>query len=225
MRRVLLVPDRVMEGELGASYLDRGSLRVRTAQDGSEALRIAEVFRPELVVLRKDFVAEAHKLCIQLRKLLPTVQLLLMTEFVGGDEPDMFDELCNARLVQPVEPPQLLATVALLLEIRTRRGSRVPLEALVHLAGFGLSNAEGTCVANAIDVSEHGMLVEASEQLGLGDAGTVTFFLPENDQRIVAQGTVCVAMDEVLLHYAVEFSDIDPQSRDSVARFVARQKQ
>jgi DNA-binding response OmpR family regulator len=223
MRRVLLVPDRVMEGELGSSYLDRGSLCVRTAHDADEALRMALVFKPELVVLRRNLIAGARRLCTELRALTPPSLILLVTEFIGDDEPEVFDELCDARLVQPVEAPQLLATVAALLDIRTRRGSRVPLETLVHVSGFGLANAQGTCIANAIDLSEHGMLLEASEQLGLGDSGTVTFFLPEDDRRVVARGTVSVAMDEVLLHYAVEFDDLEPSVRDSVQRFVARQ--
>jgi DNA-binding response OmpR family regulator len=222
MRRVLLVPDRVMEGELGASYLDRGSLVVRTAHDADEALRMASVFKPELVVMRRNLIAGARRLCNELRRLEPPTLILLVTEFIGDEEPEAFDGLCDARLVQPVEAPQLLATVAALLEIRTRRGSRVPLETLVHVSGFGIANREGTCIANAIDVSEHGMLLEASEQLGLGDSGTVTFFLPDDDKRVVARGTVSVAMDEVLLHYAVEFDELEPAVRDSVKRFVAR---
>ena len=222
MRRVLLVPDRVMEGELGASYMDRGSLVVRTAHDADEALRMASVFKPELVVLRRNLVAGARRLCTELRSLKPPVLVLIVTEFIGDDEPEAFDGLCDARLVQPVEAPQLLATVAALLDIRTRRGSRVPLETLVHVSGFGIANQQGTCIANAIDVSEHGMLIEASEQLGLGDSGTVTFFLPDDDRRVVARATVSVAMDEVLLHYAVEFDELEPSVRDSVKRFVAR---
>jgi CheY-like chemotaxis protein len=224
MRRVLLVPDRVMEGELGASYLDRGSLVVRTAHDADEALRMAAVFKPELVVLRRNLIAGARRLCSELRTIKPPIQVLIVTEFIGDDEPEAFDGLCDARLVQPVEAPQLLATVAALLDIRTRRGTRVPLETLVHVSGFGVANPQGTCIANAIDVSEHGMLLEASEQLGLGDSGTVTFFLPDDDRRVVARGTVSVAMDEVLLHYAVEFEELEPSVRDSVKRFVSRQR-
>lgn len=225
MRRVLLVPDSVIEGQLGATYLDRGSLSVRTAHDAEEALRMAEVFRPDLVVLRRELLRGAHQLCVDLRNRLPGVQLLLITEFVGGEEPDvaMYEGLCNARLVQPVEAPQLLATVAALLDIRTRRSRRAPLEALVHLKGFGLTNADKSCVANAIDLSEHGMLLEASEHLCLGDTGTLTFFLPDDQQRVVVEGTVQVAMDEVLLHYAVEFAHMDPPARESVERFVERQ--
>ena len=220
MRRVLLVPDRVMEGELGASYLDRESLSVRTAHDAAEALSMAQTLRPDLVVLRGDFIFEAHKFCVSMRELIPKVQLLLVTDFVGNGEEDLFGGLCDARLIQPVEASQLLATVACLLEIRQRRSPRARLEALVHLSGFGQSEAEVTSVANAIDVSKHGMLVEASEQLVLGDRGTVRFFLPDDNAPVVARGTVSVAMDEVLLHYAINFDDMDEASRQSLSRFV-----
>jgi DNA-binding response OmpR family regulator len=223
MRRVLLVPDRVMEGELRASYLDRGSLSIRTAHDAAEALSMAQQLRPDLVVLRGDFVLDAQKLCASLRDLLPKMQLLLLTDFVGKSDPDAFEGLYDARLVQPVDAPQLLATVACLLEIRTRRGPRARLDSLVHMAGFGVEPQGAASVANAIDVSEHGMLVEASEQLGMGMRGTVRFFLPDNGAAVVAIGTVCVAMDEVLLHYAINFDEIDAVARESLARYVTGQ--
>jgi hypothetical protein len=220
MRRVLLVPDRVMQGELGASYLDRDSLSVRTAQDAAEALSMVPTLRPDLVVLRGDFIFEPHKFCLAMRELMPRVQLLLVTDFVGVGEPDLFEGLCDARLIQPVEAPQLLATVACLLEIRTRRSPRARLETLVHMSGFGHGQLEQTSVANAIDVSKHGMLVEASEQLGIGDQGLIRFFLPDDNAPVVTRGTVAVAMDEVLLHYAINFDDMDEASRQNLARFV-----
>ena len=112
MRRVLLVPDRVMEGELGASYLDRASFAVRTAHDAQEGLRMAVAFRPDLVVLRRNFIVGARRFCSELRGLVPRVRMLLVTEFVGDEDTDELEGLCDARLIQPVEAPQLLATVA-----------------------------------------------------------------------------------------------------------------
>jgi DNA-binding response OmpR family regulator len=220
MRRVLLVPDRVMEGELGASYLDRESLSVRTAHDAAEALSMAPTLRPDLVVLRSDFVFEPHKFCLTMRELLPKVQLVLVTDFVGTGDADLFQGLCDARLIQPVEARQLLATVACLLDIRTRRSPRARLETLVHMSGFGERSTDAASVANAIDVSKHGMLVEASEQLELGDHGVLKFFLPDDNSPVVAHGTVSVAMDEVLLHYAINFDHMDEVSRQSLSRFV-----
>lgn len=209
-----------MEGELGGSYLDRESLSVRTAHDAAEALSMAPTLRPDLVVLRADFIFEPHKFCVAMRDLIPRVQLLLVTDFVGNDEPDLFEGLCDARLIQPVDARQLLTTVACLLEIRTRRSPRARLETLVHMSGFGHGEAEQTSVANAIDVSKHGMLVEASEQLGLGDQGVLRFFLPDDNAPVVARGTVSVAMDEVLLHYAINFDDMDEDSRQNLSRYV-----
>jgi hypothetical protein len=184
---------------------------------------MAQQLRPDLVVLRSDFVVDAHALCASLRGSLPKTQLLLLTDFVGKADSDSFEGLYDARLVQPVDTPQLLATVACLLEIRTRRGPRAPLDSLVHLAGFGVEQEGGSTVANAIDVSEHGLLVEASEHLGLGARGTVRFFVPGHSAAVVAVGTVSVAMDEVLLHYAINFDQIDEPARASLARYVTGQ--
>lgn len=222
MKRVLLVPDQGIIGELGSSYFDRHSMSVRTAHDAAEALTMASALRPDLVVLRDDLKGTSTRaFCDAMRKLLPGVRLLLVTELLGVR--DDTTGLCDACLVQPVPALQLLETAATLLELRVRRSPRASLEALVHMEGFGVETPDGTCVANAIDVSEYGILLESSEHLSLGTSGTLLFFLPTESGRVAAGGTARVAMDEVRLHYAIEFADIDDASRVSIVRYIDQQ--
>ena len=90
----------------------------------------------------------------------------------------------------------------------------------MHLTGFGLSTAGQGTLANAIDISELGILVEAGAQLELGTEGSLSFFLPGAEQRIVVQGVVRVALDEVLLHYALEFNGGDDQCLGAIQNFI-----
>lgn len=224
MKRVLVVPDQLVPGEIGASYFDRRSFGVRSAQDATSALGIATAWRPDLILLRTDLVgASARDFCLLVRGKLPRVKLLVVDELLGDHSSDALDGLCDARLVPPLSAEQVLDTVAELLSIRTRRAPRIPVDTLVHLTGFGLSTQTQGTLANAIDVSELGMLLEAGAQLELGAQGSLSFFLPGAAQRIVVDGVVRVALDEILLHYAVEFSGGDAACLAAIQTFMSQQ--
>ncbi len=222
LKRVLVVPDQIIQGEIGATFFDRRSFGVRSAHEASEALGIASAWRPDLIVLRSDLAgASVRDFCLLVRAKLPRVKLLIVYEMLGDDASDQLDGLCDSRLLPPVSPEQLLDTAAELLAVRTRRAPRVPVDTLVHLIGFGLqASAEGG-LANAIDVSELGMLLEAGAQLDLGAEGQLAFFLPQIGERIVVPGVVRVSIDEILLHYAIEFTGGDPACLVAIQRYVS----
>jgi hypothetical protein len=223
LKRVLVVPDQIISGEIGATFFDRRSFGVRSAHDASEALGIASAWRPDLIVLRSDLMgASARDFCLLVRAKLPRVKLLIVDEVLGDSTSDALDGICNARLLPPVSPDQLLDTAAELLAVRTRRAPRVPVDTLVHLTGFGLTTSEEGALANAVDLSELGMLLEAGAHLDLGAAGTLAFFLPEINERVVMPGVVRVGIDEILLHYAIEFIGGDAACISAIQRYVSR---
>ncbi len=223
MKRVLIVPDQLISAEMGSSFFDRHSFVVHSAQHAADALGVARAFRPDLVILRSDLQgASASELCRALRAAQPGLRLLLIHEFIGESEND-YSGLVDARLVQPVEGEQLLTTVAALLEIRVRRSPRAHLETLVQLAGFGVPPNSELSLANSIDVSEYGMLFETATQLELGAAGEVSFFLPQSSSRLTVPGIARVALDEVLLHYAIEFEGIGQDERLRIREYVTEQ--
>lgn len=221
-----MVPDQIISGEIGATFFDRRSFGVRSAHDANEALGIATAWQPDLIVLRSDLIgASTRDFCLLVRAKLPRVKLLLVDEMVGDAASGALDGLCDARLLPPVSPEQLLATAAELLAVRTRRAPRVPVDTLVHLRGFGLTTSEEGALANAMDLNELGMLLEAGAQLDLGSEGTLAFFLPDIGERILMVGVVRVAIDEILLHYAIEFSGGDSACLDAIRRYVGRPAQ
>ena len=97
------------------------------------------------------------------------------------------------------------------------------MDTLVQLTGFGLSTGEKGALANAMDLNELGMLLEAGAQLDLGAEGMLAFFLPEVGERIVMPGVVRVAIDEILLHYAIEFSGGDEACLHAIHQYISRQ--
>lgn len=208
---------------MGSTFFDRHSFVVHSAQHASDAVGAARAFRPDLVILRSDLSgASAPELCRALRAAQPGIRLLLIHEYIGESEND-YSGLVDARLVQPVEGDQLLATVAALLEIRVRRSPRAHIETLVQLTGFGVPADSELSLANSIDVSEYGMLFETATQLELGAAGQISFFLPGSSSRLTVPGIARVALDEVLLHYAIEFEGIGEVERVQIRAYVAEQ--
>ncbi len=223
MKRVLVVPDQIVPGEIGATFFDRRSFGVRSACDATEALGIASAWRPDLIVLRSDLPGGAPRdFCLLVRAKLPRTQLLIIDELIGHPHADALDGLCDARLLQPVTAVQLLSTAAELLGIPTRRAPRVPVDTLVHLQGFSLTTDTQGTLANAINVSELGMLLEAGAHLDLGATGTLSFFLPGAGQRVVLPGVVRVALDEVLLHYAIEFDGREVDQIREIQRYISQ---
>jgi CheY-like chemotaxis protein len=223
LKRVLIVPDQLISAEMGSSFFDRHSLVIHSAQRAEDAVSVARAFRPDLVILRSDLAdVSAAELCRALRAVQPGVRLLLIHEFIGESESD-YSGLVDARLVQPVDGDQLLATIAALLEIRVRRSPRAYVETLVQLAGFGVPDKSELSLANSIDVSEFGMLFETATQLELGAVGEISFFLPGSSTRLRIAGVARVVLDEVLLHYAVEFEGIGDAERLAIRAYVTEQ--
>lgn len=222
--RVLIVPDDLLSTELGGTLLDRQSLRVRSAQSAAEALAINNAWLPSLIVMRSRVNGEpVGKLCEALRRDRGDGEphLVLVTDSIG-DMGEAADAICDAHLVSPIELPQLLSTIAELLQVRSRRSMRAPIDALVHTEGFAADKDAPVDVGpgNALNVSEDGMLIESARPLAVGATGRLLFFLPGSNERLVLQGIVRTAVDEVRLWFAIELVDLAPQHRALIRRYV-----
>jgi CheY-like chemotaxis protein len=227
--RVLIVPDDLLSHELGGTLLDRQSLRIRAAQTASEALAINTAWLPNLIVLRSRVNGEpVGKLCDALRRDRrdSAPHVVLVTDSVG-DMGEAADVPCDAHLVSPIELPQLLSTIAELLQLKERRSLRAPIDALVHTEGFAGDKDAPVDVGpgTALNVSEDGMLLESARPLAVGATGRLLFFLPGFHERLVLQGIVRTAVDEVRLWFAIELVDLAPQHRALIRRYVEQARE
>lgn len=79
----------------------------------------------------------------------------------------------------------------------------------------------------AIDISEGGLLLETSEKLAVNDKLEFKLKLPISSHFMLLRGSI-VWMKEVekdrRYNYGISFSDIDPNDRKQIARYVASQK-
>lgn len=223
--RILFVPADLLGPEIGESFLDRESLSVRSVTSWAEALAVSDAWAPHLVVFRSEFEDEAaprfcQRVLAETRK--PRPKLLMVTDRVRPERVlAAADAACDAHLVSPISIDQLLETIAELIDLKQRRFDRVPLDVLVHTEGFAEENAAvDSTLSTGISVSEEGMMIEASRQLAIGVSGRLQFFLPDTSERLALDARVRVAVDEIRLLYMVEFTDLAPQHRTLIRRYV-----
>ena len=120
MHRILIVPDDLLGEGVGSSFLDRSIFRVRSASSAGEALEICAAWRPA-VVLFGDWLPDIApaEFARRVRALEGETKLFLVRRSLDAVR-DLIDS--DGQLVEPVEPAQLLLTVAGLLEVRVRTG-------------------------------------------------------------------------------------------------------
>ena len=85
--RVLIVDDEPTYREYLERYLARDGLAVRTAETGSDAIRIADEFGPDLLLADWMLRCEMHGIEVGevLRERWPELRILLMTGFPTAD--------------------------------------------------------------------------------------------------------------------------------------------
>jgi CheY-like chemotaxis protein len=220
--RLLIVPATLVQGEIGASFLDRDSFRVRTAAAGEEAIAIARAWAPALVLIGTGLAdMPAARLANRIRREVdPGIKLLLLTEVI---EPHTEGEelAADAHLIEPIDPANLLEAVAELLDVPPRRTPRVAVRILARLEGGFEEPGRPSGLANLLCLNEGGVLLEAPGPLTLGAPGTLQFVLPGSGARIVVKVRTRVLIDEIRLHYGVAFVDLDEASRGHIGEYVA----
>jgi CheY-like chemotaxis protein len=220
--RILIVPPTLVQGELGSSFLDRAALRVRTAATGAEALGISRAWAPALIIIGSRLTdTTAAELATRIRREVdPDIKLLMLTDLLESATAD--DEVePDGHLIEPVDPPDLLAAVAELLGVDARRSPRVAVRILARLAGVFEEPARESGLANLLSLSEKGALVEAPGQLRLGAEGTLQFVIPQSGVRLTLPIRPRVLIDEIRLHYGTEFVALDEESRGHLRALVA----
>ena len=78
---LLVVPDDLLQDELGETFLDRDSLQVRTSNSADDAVATSQVWLPHLVVFRSKLESRSVARFCQTLKSQPTPPRLLMVHF------------------------------------------------------------------------------------------------------------------------------------------------
>jgi CheY-like chemotaxis protein len=227
VHQILIVPDDVLGLELEASFLDRRAVRTRTAVSGAEALSIATVWHPDVVIFGSvlgDMPAAVFIERLRAGVRAPGPQLIRVTSSVDATAADLDQSLYDAHLIAPLEAQQLLDTAAALLELQQRRWQRVRATINVHLSGMVEDPGRGPDTpAITIDICEGGMRVEPRDPLSVGRSGTATLVLPGSHFQLELGCTVRAFIDEMDFHYGLEFTSPTQDQLDLLRAFVQRQ--
>ena len=118
--KVLCVDDLPDVAESTALLLETFGLEARAATDGLAALDAAREFRPDACVLDISMPGmDGYELARRLRAILPGVYLVAATGTYGGEhDTKLVAAGFNLRLIKPVDPLALLATLRHAIEPR-----------------------------------------------------------------------------------------------------------
>jgi hypothetical protein len=123
--------------------------------------------------------------------------------------------------VNPVDSVQLLATIAELLEIPLSEAPRISVDVLAQIEDLIDDDSEDSrATVNVLHLSDEGLMLEAPVHLRIGAIGKAHFFLPESSVPLSLQCCARVVLDEILLHYWVEFVDLSDEDRTTLKDFV-----
>jgi DNA-binding response OmpR family regulator len=221
MKKIIIVNAIHAFLERDKSILSRADFRIFTATSGKEALRIHQEEKVNLLVADlalPDMGGDV--LCSLVRKesTIRNVSIILVCQNLPEELERVSTCGANAWVTKPVRPEQLVESVGQLLAVSLRRGYRVLLKAKVHGAR---ENVSFFCTSHNISVS--GILLETEKLLEPGNRITCTFFLP-GSRQIAVDGEV-VRFDKKsdgMHHYGVRFTDLAPEFREEIERFIAQ---
>jgi len=222
--RILLVPEGVLPREPQSSLLRRKAVDVRAARGGKDALPFARKWAPQLIVFSSELPdMPAGQFCSAVRSYpeLNQTKLLMLTDQLGQEMGEDAMGRVDAHRINPVETGQLLQTMAGLLNMRMRLSERIPVDLIGQIDLLEKESEEDVkSVVNIINLSEGGLLLESPIALTVGSMGRVRFFLPENSKRMSLYCLVRVLVDELALHYGVEFVGLRSAEKEMIREFV-----
>jgi CheY-like chemotaxis protein len=218
MASVLLCSEATFDSELGDTLVWREEIARHLARSVDEALTQARATRPELVLVDRD-VPQACRLVEELRRDMRTrrnsIVVVARTDFEAV-EVDLLEAGANAILRLPATP-EWDDRLARLIAVPVRREVRFPVQfELEARTEVGVHAA----VAQALNISSSGILIETDFELHVGDDIDLRFYLAELDQAVVGCGRVVRHAGR--RRYGVEFWGLEGEGAETVARFIER---
>jgi uncharacterized protein (TIGR02266 family) len=218
MYKILLADDVKLTLASEKAYLEGRNLKVFATTSATEALEMAGVIQPDLVVL--DFEMPemtGAEVCRSLRANPRTAHIPVLILSIR-DTDDVLKECEMAGAVGFVRKAEgrdaLLENVARVLGIPRRRSVRVP-------CMFSVGIAEGGRVYSGLvqNISEGGMFLTASRKFEPGMALRIQFALPNIEKEIQVLGEVVRTEDISDTDHGsgIQFLEMDDHSRSTLA--------
>jgi CheY-like chemotaxis protein len=219
--KILVVEDDPFVLELMAQVLASFDAQVRTMSDSQEAAGLVERERFDGIFLDLQMPKlNGLQLAGKIRQ-SPSNRSTPIIIVTGNDDPKIMAHAFAVGgtffLQKPIDRPKLAKLFKIARGImfdNQRRHIRIPFEAEVRCE-IGAKAVKGTTV----NISEGGMLIEAS---GLGVMGTILLLilrLPAQNSTSSLSGTV-VWVDEKAGRTGIQFTNIAPKDKQFVREFI-----
>ena len=188
MHKILLVDDMRSFLDLEASFLSRAECRLLTASTGLEAIRVARLEKPDLVVLDIEMPEmNGIQACRILRSDAVTARIpvIVLTSMQLEDEARRAG--ASHFLRKPIDEPTFLAEVKKFLPVVERAETRVAVEAPVTLERDG-----ETIEARIVNLAPTGFYVASAALPPIGTRYDVSFPLPGGPEGRLVRGLAFV---------------------------------
>ncbi len=191
MPTILLVDDTKLLLEIEKSFLEKSPVRVLTATNGEEALKIVNRERPDLVVLDQNMpVMNGVTCCAAMRRdpALRNIPVLMVSSAVSREDREMYLRVgCNGFLAKPLDRQRFLTEVRTYLPVVERREPRVPFRCEVRMEISGIP-----CTGISENISLKGMFIATGYQTTVDDRVALRFRLPDSQDScwITVKGRV-----------------------------------
>ncbi len=216
MPTVLVCSGNDLEAELTQTLLRRSGVERQTARRAEDARVLAVAARPELVVVDRD-LAGAEALVAGLRQ-DPATRPASIVIVARGDfqssEIGLLEAGANAilRLPPSADWDERLDR---LLAVPARRDERFPVQFEVEALG----RSGPPTPAMGLNLSLHGILIESSVPVAIGDELELVMRLPETAAPLTARGVV--VRQAAPTRFGIRFLALEPQADAGIRAFVA----
>lgn len=120
MAKILLVEDNEMNRDMLSRRLERRGYQVVIAVDGAQGVQMAQVEKPDLILMDMSLPVLDGWAATRQLKTLPTTQAIpiiaLTAHAMSGDREKALDIGCDEYDIKPIEFPRLLGKIEAFLQ-------------------------------------------------------------------------------------------------------------
>ena len=212
----LLCSPGPLDQELRQTVLFRRNVERLMAHNIAQARAQAASAKPDIIVV-DHALPNASRLVGELRE-DPATRKLSIAVLARGDfdpsEVAFIQAGANAILRLPPDP-EWDDRLARLLHVPARKETRLPIHLQVT-AGFG--GGGDSFAALILNLSIHGLLLQCSRRMAVGDDVQFAFALPDRPGLVIGEATVIRQVDQE--RYGLEVNQVEGEGRHAIREFV-----
>jgi uncharacterized protein (TIGR02266 family) len=227
-RKILVAAQRDILEATKHSFFQRVHYDLLVVYNGEEAFAAIEAQDPVLVILSLDmpeFPGDACCRRVKNDRLLQKTPIILVAPPVSDESQERCHQSgCDAVVLTPLEPQELVTTACRFLGIGKRIEHRTPVDLATH---YGPLSGD-TFPGRVVDLTSGGVFISATKLLPIDTRITVEFALPGESEETRYLGRVSWVnhpewMKTSRRHFGmgVQFLDLPPERRTAILQYLA----